>query len=102
MNIYIGNFGTLLKDEELKNLFTPYGTVASAEVAMDAFTETSRGFGFVEMPVEDEASAAIAALNQTEMNGQRILVQQAEQKEVRKGSYKVGDGGFNPYRFKKN
>jgi RNA recognition motif-containing protein len=102
MNIYIGNFGTQLKDEELKNLFTPHGEVTSVEIAMDVFTETSRGFGYVEMPVEDQARAAIAALNQSEMNGLRLQVQVAEPKEVKKGSYKVGDGGFNPYRFKKN
>ncbi len=102
MNIYIGNFGTQLKDEELKNLFATHGEVTSAEVAMDVFTDRSRGFGYVIMPVDGEARAAIAALNQSSMNGQTLLVQEAEPREVKRGSYKVGDGGVNPYRFKKN
>lgn len=102
MNIYIANFGTQLKDEELRSLFTPHGNVTSAEVAMDVFTDQSRGFGYVEMPDETEARSAIAALNATEFNGNVLEVKEAEPKEVRKGSYKVGSGGFNPYRFKKN
>ncbi len=102
MNIYVSNFGTQLKNEELKSLFVPHGSVASAEISMDVFTEQSRGFGYVEMPVEAEARAAISALNQTEMNGHFLQVQEAEPKEVKKGSYKVGNAGVNPYRFKKN
>jgi RNA recognition motif-containing protein len=102
MNIYVANFSTQLKDEDLKNLFVPHGKVASAEVAIDGFTEQSRGFGYVEMPVEEEARAAIAALNQKELNGTTLKVQEAEPKEMRRGSYKVGSGSINPYRFRKN
>lgn len=102
MNIYVGNFSTQLKDEDLKNLFVPHGEVTSAVVAIDGFTEQSRGFGYVEMPVEEEARAAIAALNQKEVNGATLTVEEAEPKETRKGSYKVGSGSINPYRFKKN
>src|SRR5438067_4044842 len=102
MNIYIANFDTQLKNEDLKNLFASHGEVQSAEVAMDVFTNKSRGFGYVEMPVEQEARAAIAALNQTEVNGHLLKVQEAEPREARRGSYKVGNGGVNPYRFRKN
>jgi len=102
MNIYISNLSTQWKDSDLKNLFTPYGEVASAEISIDSFTERSRGFGYVEMPNEDEAQKAIQALNETEVSGQKITVQQAEPKDVRKGSYKVGNGAVNMYRFKKN
>lgn len=102
MNIYIGNFGTQFTDEELKNLFMPYGEVSSAEIAMDGFTETSRGFGYVQMPVDDEARAAIAALNQKDVNGQSLQVREADPVEIKRGSYKVGSGGVNPYRFKRN
>jgi RNA recognition motif-containing protein len=102
MNIYVGNLSTEFKNEDLRNLFTSYGEVASAEIAIDGFTEQSRGFGYVEMPVEEEARAAIAALNQKEVNGAALKVQEAEPREARKGSYKVGSGGINPYRFKKN
>jgi RNA recognition motif-containing protein len=54
------------------------------------------------MPNDDEAQKAIKALNETEVNGQKITVQQAEPKDVRKGSYKVGNGAVNMYRFRKN
>ncbi|RYZ62158.1 MAG: RNA-binding protein, partial [Chitinophagaceae bacterium] len=60
MNIYVANFDTAWKDEDLRQLFTPYGEVASASVEMDVFTEKSRGFGYVDMPDEAAAQAAIA------------------------------------------
>lgn len=102
MNIYISNIGTQLKNEELKNLFTPHGDVASAEVAMDAFTDQSRGFGYVDMPNDEQAKVAIAALNNSKVGEQLIAVQEAAPKEVRKGSYKIGNGAVNVYRFRKN
>jgi RNA recognition motif-containing protein len=102
MNIYVANIDLQWKNEDLQNLFTAYGAVQSAEIAMDAFTDKSRGFGYVEMPNDEEGQAAIAALNQKEVNGRLINVQLAEPKETRRGSYKVGNGGINPYRFKKN
>ena len=91
-----------MKNEDLQNLFAPHGEVASAEIAIDGFTEQSRGFGYVEMPVDAEARAAIAALNRKEVDGLQLKVQEAEPKELKRGSYKVGNGGVNPYRFKKN
>jgi len=102
MNIYISNLDTQWKDSDLKNLFVPYGEVVSAEISIDSFTDKSRGFGYVEMPNEDQAEKAIKALNDSEVSGQKITVQQAEPKDVRKGSYKVGNGAVNMYRFKKN
>lgn len=102
MNIFIAKFDTQWKEEDLNNLFTPYGSVKSATIEMDAFTEKSRGFGYVEMPDEEQAKAAIIALNETDVKGCQITVQKAEPKDVRKGSYKVGSGDVNPYRFKKN
>jgi RNA recognition motif-containing protein len=102
MNIYITQLDTQWKDMDLKNLFAPYGEVASAEISIDSFTDKSRGFGYVEMPNDEEAQKAIKALNETEVNGQKISVQQAEPKDVRKGSYKVGNGAVNMYRFRKN
>ncbi|HEX8313398.1 MAG TPA: RNA-binding protein, partial [Flavisolibacter sp.] len=68
----------------------------------DAFTDKSRGFGYVEMQDDQQAKTAIAALDKTEVNGRVITVQEAEPRESKKGSYKVGSGGINPYRFKKN
>lgn len=102
MNIYIANFGMQVNNDELKTLFTPHGQVESAQVMIDAFTDKSRGFGYVNMPDDEQAKAAIAALNQTSFNGQTIEVKEATPREERRGSYKVGSGGVNPYRFKKN
>ena len=102
MNILISNLDTRLTDDDLKNLFAAYGEVESAAVAIDAFTDRSRGFGYVEMPQEEQARAAMAALHQSQLSGQVISVTEAERKEVRKGSYKVGNGAVNAYRFKKN
>jgi RNA recognition motif-containing protein len=102
MNIYVANFDLQWKNEDLQHLFATYGVVQSAEVVMDAFTDKSRGFGYVEMPSDEEGSAAIAALNQKEVNGRLMNVQPAEPRQTRRGSYKVGQGGVNPYRFRKN
>ena len=102
MNIYIANFGVQTNNDELKNLFMPHGQVESAQIMMDSFTDQSRGFGYVDMPNEEQAKAAIAALDKTSFNGQTLVVQEAGPKEERRGSYKVGTGGINPYRFKKN
>ena len=102
MNIIISNLNTKLNDSDLRNLFSTYGDVDTAEVAIDGFTERSRGFGYVDMPQDEQARAAIAALNQKELSGRLISVKEAAPKEVRKGSYKVGNGAVNVYRFKKN
>ena len=102
MNIYVANFDIAWKDEDLRQLFTPYGDVASASIEMDVFTEKSRGFGYVEMPDDSKAQTAIEALHQKDVSGNKLDVKQAEPKVVSKGSYKVGSGGVNPYRFKRN
>ena len=102
MNIYVANFDTKWNDENLKELFLTYGNVQSAQVMIDGFTERSRGFGYVEMPDAQEAETAIKALHATELNGGTLTVRQADPREEKKGSYKVGNGGINPYRFKKN
>jgi RNA recognition motif-containing protein len=102
MNIYIANFGAQTNNDELKNLFTPHGVVESAEVMIDSFTDKPRGFGYVDMPDNEQAKAAIAALDQSLFNGQTLTVKEASPREDRRGSYKVGTGGVNPYRFKKN
>lgn len=103
MNIYVGNVDTQLSNEELNALFQPFGAVRSAAIEIDVFTDRSRGFGYVDMPNEAEAKAAIAALHQSSQGNRQLTVHEAPVKEVRKGSYKVGSaGGVNPYRFKKN
>lgn len=102
MNIYIAQFDLQWSNKDLENLFTPFGKVESAAIEMDAFTEKSRGFGYVEMADDEEARKAIAGLNETTVSGCQLKVHEAEPKEIKRGSYKVGGGAINPYRFKKN
>lgn len=102
MNIYIEQFDGQVQNTDLAKFFQPFGEVQSATVEIDAFTNLSRRFGFVEMPHEEEAKAAITALDQSELNGCRVTVKEAPPKEIKKGSYKVGGGSINPYRFRKN
>ena len=90
MNIYVGNLSWNLKDQDLSNLFTPFGEVASAKIVMDKFTQRSKGFGFVEMPNDEQAQAAIAQLNGSEIDGRNLVVNESRPKEGGEG----GGGGF--------
>lgn len=101
MNIYIENLDTTIDNEKLKQMFSAYGDVKSAEVVKDAFTGSSRGFGYVEMD-ESAAEEAIKGLNQTLLNDLKLTVKIAPTKNEHKGSYKVGHGVVNIYRFRKN
>lgn len=97
MNIYVGNLSWNLKDQDLANLFTPYGEVASAKIVMDKFTQRSKGFGFVEMPNDEQAQAAIAQLNGSEVDGRNLVVNESRPKEG--GSGGSGGGGFKKRSF---
>ena len=101
MNIYVGNLSWGLKDQDLANLFSPFGEVASAKIVMDKFTQRSKGFGFVEMPNDEQAQAAIAQLNGSEIDGRNLVVNESRPKEGGDGGYKKrsfggggGGGGF--------
>ena len=102
MNIYVANFDGHLKEQALKELFVPFGEIKSATIEMDVFTDKSRCFGYVEMPDDSQAEAAIAALNGSILEGRTMQVEVAEPKAEKRGSYKIGAGSINPYRFKKN
>ena len=80
VNIYAGNLAWSVTEEDLRTAFEAYGTVERAAVIMDRLTGKSRGFGFVEMPNEDEAKAAIAALHDFELKGRKMLVREARPK----------------------
>jgi RNA recognition motif-containing protein len=97
MNIYVGNLSWGLKDQDLANLFTPFGEVASAKIVMDKFTQRSKGFGFVEMPNDEQAQAAIAQLNGSEIEGRNLVVNESRPKEG--GSGNGGGGGFKKRSF---
>ena len=90
MNIYVGNLSWNLKDQDLSNLFAPFGEVASAKIVTDKFTQRSKGFGFVEMPDDEQAQAAIAQLNGSEVDGRNLVVNESRPKE---GGNTGGGGG---------
>jgi RNA recognition motif-containing protein len=92
MNIYVGNLSWNLKDQDLANLFATHGEVVSGKIVTDKFTGRSKGFGFVEMANDEQAQAAIAALNGSEVDGRNIVVNESRPKPEGGGS--GGGGGF--------
>jgi cold-inducible RNA-binding protein len=90
MNIYVGNLSYNTNDASLRAAFEPHGEVASAQVIIDRDTGRSRGFGFVEMPDDEQAKAAIAALNGQDMDGRSLNINEAKPRADRGGS---GGGG---------
>lgn len=96
MNIYAGNLSWNLKDQDLQNLFAPHGEVTSAKIVTDKYTGRSKGFGFVEMANDEQAQAAIAALNGTEVDGRSIVVNESRPKPEGERS---GGGGFKKRSF---
>ena len=95
MDIYCGNLAYATTDDGLKAAFAAYGEVTSARVVTDRMTGRSKGFGFVEMPNAEQAEAAIAALNGSEMDGRPIRVNQSQPKpqDDRHGGGRGGFGG---------
>lgn len=96
--LYVGNLAHSINDNGLNQIFTSYGTVRSAQVIMDRDTGRSKGFGFVEMGSEQEAQAAINALNGKEVEGRTLTVNEARPKEGGgggggRGGYGGGGGG---------
>lgn len=75
--LYVGNLPYAATDESLKDLFSQAGTVASASIIIDKFSKRSKGFGFVEMATEEEAAKAKEMFNGTEVEGRKILVDEA-------------------------
>ena len=96
MNIYVGNLSWSLKDQDLANLFSPFGEVTSAKIVTDKFTQRSKGFGFVEMANDAEAQTAIDSLNNTEVEGRNLVVNESRPKTEGVGS---GGGGFKKRSF---
>ena len=87
MNIYVSNLSFKVQDEDLKKLFQSQGEVASAKVVLDRETNRSRGFGFVEMPDDEEANAAIKKLNGSMVDGRAISVTEARPKAPRSNDF---------------
>ncbi len=94
MNIYVGNLSFSTTEEELKEMFAPFGQVDSVSIIKDKFSGRSRGFGFVEMPDSSQGQAAIADLNGKETDGRALKVNEAHgQGERRSGGGGGGGGG---------
>ncbi len=90
--IFVGNFSFNTTDTDLRQWFEPHGAVESATVVTDRDTGRSRGFGFVEMTNNNEADAAIAALNGHDAGGRSLTVNEARPKAERGGGYRGGGG----------
>jgi RNA recognition motif-containing protein len=86
MNIYIGNLDYSVTEADLSRIFGEFGNVSRSNVITDKFTGRSKGFGFVEMPSASEATEAIDALNDTDLNGRTIKVNEAKPREERPAS----------------
>jgi len=93
MNIYVGNLAYSVTEEELREAFGAYGEISSCSLISDKFTGQSKGFGFVEMPNNSEADAAIKALNETPLKGRNIKVNQAKPRGDRPQRGGGGGGG---------
>ncbi len=83
MNIYVGNLSYGMSEDELRQAFAAHGEVSSAKILMDRETGRSRGFGFVEMPNQSEAEAAIAQLNGKDVGGRPLRINEARPRERR-------------------
>jgi len=85
LNIFVGNLPFSTNDDELREAFSKFGAVDSAQVIMDRETGRSRGFGFVEMPNNDEAQQAVTAMNGADLGGRSLTVNEARPKAPRGG-----------------
>jgi RNA recognition motif-containing protein len=91
--IYVGGLPYSTTDSDLENMFSSHGTVSSATVVTDKYTGQSKGFGFVEMSTDAEASSAIGALNGTLVGGRNLTVNEAKPREDRPRTGGSGGGG---------
>ena len=95
MNIYVGNLSWSMTDDDLSNLFSQYGTVSSAKILKEKNTGRSKGFGFVEMEDDEAAKTAIATLNESEVQGRKLIVNESQPRPEGGGGggYKKSGGG---------
>jgi len=94
MNIYVGNLSFQVAEADLQEAFAAFGAVQSVSIIKDKFSGQSRGFGFVEMPNQEEAEKAIAALNGKDLKGRAITVNEARPRTERPRTGGGGRGGF--------
>ncbi|MEN6319437.1 MAG: RNA-binding protein [Syntrophaceae bacterium] len=99
MNIYVGNLPFAITEEDLRQAFGSFGQVASASIIKDKSSGQSKGFGFIEMPVAEEAQAAISGMNGKEMKGRKLNVNEARPRsdDRRSGGSGKPPGGRSRY-----
>ena len=86
--IYVGNMSYSTTEDQLREAFAEYGEVVSVNIVMDRMTNRSKGFGFIEMEDADNAKDAISSLNNTELNGREIKVNEAKDRAPRNSNYR--------------
>lgn len=99
MNIFVANLFFGIDSDRLRDIFSPYGNVASAKVIMDKETGRSKGFGFVEMNDASEAQNAIQHLNGATIDGKELVVKESQPQE---GKSRSGGGGGRPFQPRNN
>ena len=103
MNIYVGNLSWTMTEQDLADLFTPFGEVVSSKIVTDKFNgNRSKGFGFVEMSDDEAGRTAISQLNESDIMGRKIVVNESQPRPkdgsgggFKKRSFGEGGGGFN-------
>ena len=90
MNIYVGSLQFKMTEAELKELFEEYGEVTSAKIIIDKYSGKSKGFGFVEMPNDEEAKKAIKELNGAEIQGRNIIVNESIERTDKRSNFRGG------------
>lgn len=98
MNIYVANVPYTVKDQDLRELFEPYGEVTSAKIIMDKVTNRSRGFGFVEMSDDNAGRQAIEATNGKNFQGRDLVVNEARPRTEGDRPFRGGGGGGGGFR----
>ncbi len=95
MNLFVAKLSSTTTVDDVQELFSAHGEVSSVKIIMDRETGNSKGYGFVEMPNDEEANAAIAALNESEVDGKAIVVKESEPREEKPRRNFGGGGGYN-------
>ncbi|MBS1612509.1 MAG: RNA-binding protein [Bacteroidetes bacterium] len=95
MNIFVGSLPFRLQEAELSKEFERFGEASSVKIITDKMTGSSKGFGFVEMPNDEQAQAAISALNGSQVGGRDIVVNQAQERKEGGGGERRSFGGGN-------
>ena len=97
MNIYVGNISKQATEDQLRQLFETHGGIKSVKIITDRMTGEPRGFGFVEMLNRDEAQQAVTSLNGSELNGQKLVVNESRPKPDNRDRNNNRQGGGNRF-----